>query len=519
MDAEHFDDEAAFQSAIAELAALPPLAFAQRRGEIAKSFKAPLALVDRQVREWRRDMDAQRRRKAAEDRDDEAPARPPEFSDDALALRFSDRHGAALRYVAGWGRWMLFDGIAWREDSTLAVFDKARVIAREAAETCNDMNVAGLLTSAKTVAAVERLARSDRRHAATADQWDSDLWLLNTPGGTVDLRTGKPRAHRSGDYMTKTTAVAPGGECPLFLKFLDRITDGDGELQSYLQRVFGYCLTGITTEHALFFGHGTGRNGKGVLLGALGGLMGEYAVVATMEVFMASANDRHTTDIAMLRGARLVTAQETEEGRRLAEARIKAITGGDPITARFMRQDNFTYMPQFKPFIAGNHKPGLRGVDEAIRARLHMIPFTVTIPKPERDRELPEKLKAEWPGILAWAIEGCLKWQRIGLAPPEAVTSATEHYLDAEDSLGAWLGERTRKNGYGATETSRLFADWTLWAKAAGEDPGTLKRFGQALEDRGYVRKQNWSTRRSEIEGLALADVEPSWAEPEHERA
>ena len=220
-------------------------------------------------------------------------------------------------------------------------------------------------------------------------------------------------------------------------------------------RVMGYCLTGITREHALFFGYGTGANGKGTFLNTMSAILGGYAAVAPMETFTASPTDRHPTDLAMLRGARLVAAQETEEGRRWAEGRIKAMTGGDPVTARFMRRDFFTFIPLFKLFIAGNHKPGLRGVDEAIRRRLNLIPFTVTIPVAERDVHLADKLGPEMPGILAWAIEGCLLWQRVGLQPPATVVEATHNYMAAEDALSLWIMERCKRIGYGGTEFVR----------------------------------------------------------------
>jgi putative DNA primase/helicase len=410
---------------------------------------------------------------------------PPEFADEGLALRFSDRYRDRLRYVAAWGRWLIWDGSVWRFDDTMRAFDLARGICREAAAECDKDSVASSVASAKTVAAVERLAKADRRHAATVDQWDSDPWLLNTPNGVVDLRTGDMRPHDPNDYMTKITAVAPGGECPLWLQFLARITGENADLQDFLMRAAGYCLTGITREHALFFGYGTGANGKGTFLNTLTAILAGYAVVAPMETFTASPNDRHPTDLAMLRGARLVAAQETEEGRRWAESRIKALTGGDPITARFMRMDFFTFVPLFKLFIAGNHKPGLRGVDEAIRRRLNLIPFTVTIPVEERDQRLAEKLQAEMRGILAWAIEGCLLWQKIGLAAPAAVVSATDDYIAAEDALSLWLEDRCRAIGYGGTESSVLYASWRSWASAAGEEPGSQKRFSQALEAKG----------------------------------
>ncbi len=342
------------------------------------------------------------------------------------------------------------------------------------------------IASARTIAAVEKLARSDRQHAATADQWDGDPWLLNTPGGTVDLRTGKLRPHRREDLLTKVTTAAPGGECPIWRAFLVRVTAGDSEMQRFLQRVAGYALTGITRDHALFFAHGPGGNGKGCFVNTLTRVLGDYAAVAAMETFISTHADRHSTDLAMLRGARLVSAQETEEGRSWAEAKIKALTGGDPITARFMRQDNFTFLPQFKLIIAGNHKPSLQNVDEAIRRRFHLLPFTVTIPEAERDPRLPDKLAAESGGILAWAIEGCLDWQRVGLHPPEIVREATSKYLEEEDSFGSWLDECCVLDNRSWESSGDLYESWKVWAKKAGEREWKEKRFGQTMQKRGF---------------------------------
>src|SRR6266699_2327426 len=328
---------------------------------------------------------------------------PTDYSDDSLALWFAQNHAHDLRYVARKRLWYLWDAKRWREDDTLRVPDEVRRICRAAADACGDPKIA----TASKVAAVERLAKSDRRLAATVDQWDANRWLLNTPAGAVDLETGKLRPHLSEDYCTKTTAVSPGGECPLWKGFLEQTFGGDAELICFVQRVCGYALTGATHEHALFFCYGTGANGKGTLINTVVGILGDYARVAPVETFTASSTDRHPTELAMLMGARLVTAQETEEGRPWAEAKIKAITGGDPITARRMRQDFFTFTPQLKLMIAGNHRPSVRSVDEAIRRRIHIIPFRVTVPPNQRDPDLPGKLKLEWSGILSWMIEGC----------------------------------------------------------------------------------------------------------------
>jgi putative DNA primase/helicase len=375
--------------------------------------------------------------------------RPPAFSDEALALRFAEFHANDLRYVAAWGRWLSWDGISWQIDNTLAAYNLARKICRIAAAQCNKPRIQAVLASAKTVAAVERLAKADRRIAATVDQWDTDPWFLNTPGGVIDLRTGERRLHNPRDYITKTTAVAPDSDCttPTWDAFLDRVTGGNAELVA----------------------------------------AGNYHRTAPIETFTAAQNERHPTDLAGLRGSRLVTSVETEEGRRWAESKIKTLTGGDKIAARFMRQDFFEFVPNFKLLIAGNHKPGLRSVDEAIRRRFHLVPFNVVIPPEQRDKSLGDRLRTEWPGILAWMIDGCIEWQECGLASPEAVTSATAAYLEAEDAIAAWIEDAGTHDQNAWEKTATLFAKWRAWADNAGEYAGTRKGFSEKIEARGLV--------------------------------
>jgi len=415
--------------------------------------------------------------------------RTPAFSDEALAQRFAEIHANDLRYVALWGRWLSWDGMRWQFDDTLAAYDLVRKTCRAAAAECNKPKLASLLASAKTVAAVERLARSDRRLAATVDQWDVDPWLLNTPTGITDLRTGKLLPHRASAYMTKISGVAPDFACPTptWTSFLDRITGDDAELVAFLRRMAGYCLTGLTNEHALFFIYGLGANGKSTFVNAVTAVVGHYHRTAPIETFTASSVERHPTDLAGLRGARLVTSVETEEGRRWAESKIKALTGGDRIAARFMRQDFFEFTPTFKLMIAGNHKPGLRSVDEAIRRRFHLVPFTVTIPEQERDKNLGDRLRAEQPGILAWMIAGCVNWQEQGLTPPDAVMRATAAYLESEDALAAWIDDKGTRDPSAWEPTTALFASWKAWADHAGEHAGTMKRFVQNIEARGLT--------------------------------
>lgn len=394
---------------------------------------------------------------------------------------------------------MDWDGQRWAEDTTLHIFDLARGVCREVSAECGDAHKASAmkLASRATSAAVERLAAADRRHAAMAEQWDADRWLLNTPTGTVDLRSGEIREHARADYLTKITAAGPDfeGHCPLWLQFLERITGGDRELQAFLQRMIGYCLTAVTSEHALFFLYGTGANGKSVFLSIISELMGDYAKTAPTSSFTAGSTEQHPTDLAGLRGARFVTAIETEDGARWAESKIKSLTGGDKISVRFMRCDFFEFRPEFKLVIAGNHKPSLRSVDEAIRRRLHLVPFTVTIPENERDPNLTDKLRGEFPGILRWAVQGCLAWQQNGLAVPRVVREATERYFADEDTFGRWIEECCIRESNAWTRSSDLFANWKAWCKRNGEHEGSRVRFAEQLEAKEFRQERTRTAR------------------------
>jgi putative DNA primase/helicase len=425
-------------------------------------------------------------------------------TEDALALAFTRRYHRDWRYVAAWGRWLVWDGQRWRNEDTLAATDLIRSVCRQTALRADDRKVAAKLASSGTVGGVERLARADRRHAATTDEWDADPWLLNTPGGVVDLKTGRMRANDRADRMTKITTATPRGECPQWRSFLCDVTGGDQNLQDYLQRMVGYALTGSTREHALFFLYGTGANGKSVFVNTLADILGDYATNAPMDTFMETRTDRHPTDMAGLRGARFVAAIETEQGKRWAESKLKNLTGGDKIAARFMRQDFFEFFPQFKLFVAGNHKPAIRNIDEAMKRRLHLIPFTITVPPEKRDKHLQQKLLAERDGILAWALDGCLAWQRLGrLDPPQLVLDATDEYFEAEDALGRWMDERCLRVGTAKSLTAELFTDWKQWAEAAGEFVGSQKRFADLLLTRGLEKWRNGMGLRG-FQGIGL---------------
>lgn len=437
---------------------------------------------------------------------------PPTYSDEALTRRYTTAFKDKQRWVELWGKWMIWTGTHWCEDDRRNAVYRARQIATQASadflkEYPNSKNGAEKIASSKTIMAIERLARSSPEFATRTDEWDSDLWLFNTPGGTVDLRTGGLRYHDPQDLITRVATATPKGHCPRFLSFLTETFGDDDDTIAFIQRLLGYALTGTCQEHMLAFCYGTGGNGKGVLLNTVQRIFGSYAATAAVETFTRSTYERHSTDLAMLRGRRLVLAQETDDGQRWAEAKIKSITGGDEITARYMRQDNFTFLPQFTLIIAGNHKPSLQNVDEAIKRRLIMIPFDHTVPANRRDPKLVEALEAEWPGILAWMIQGCLEWQRNTLNPSAAARAATKDYLLEEDALGRFLEEECESSGlFGGTETPTraLFQHWQEWCQSVGEASGTEKRFSQRLSERGFERAQTPNTRRSIFRGLRL---------------
>ncbi len=429
---------------------------------------------------------------------DPADNMPALYSEVNVGIRFAQMNEETLRWVDAWGRWMVWDGMHWVKDEVRVAFERGKKLCCAVADfartdgtefTTERQRQATIARygEKRTISNVVELSKSDPRIVARSDQWDADQWALNTPGGVVDLRTGELRPGRREDYMTRITEATPRGDCPTWLQFLDVATAGDKDLQAYLQRVAGYALTGSTREHALFFVYGTGGNGKGTFLNTLQRILGDYAKSAPADMFTERKHEAHTTELARLMGARLVAAQETEEGKRWAEAKIKALTGGDPVTARFMRMDDFEFIPQFKLVMTGNHKPGLRNVDEAMKRRLHLIPFTVTVKPEDRDHELPAKLIAEADGILDWCVQGCMQWQRMGLKPSAAVLAATAEYLEQQDNLGAWLDECCELTAAFSARRGDLYKSYKEWAEDAGEYALPQKRWIAAMEHKGFM--------------------------------
>ena len=408
------------------------------------------------------------------------------ITEKSAAEQFAREYGDQLRYCRSARQWFRWSGVIWARDERGGAYHWAGQLSSRLGENQN-ASTRKNLGRASFANGVEKFAQHDPRLVMTADGWDSDPMLLGTPGGTVDLQTGELRTSRLEDCITKMTSAAPLDEtCPRWLQFLNEATGNDKGLIKFLQQWCGYGLTGLTREHALVFVYGPGGNGKSVFLNVVQTIMKDYAVTAAMDTFTASKTDKHSTDLAMLHGARLVTASETEEGRAWAEARIKQMTGGDIITARFMRQDNFSFTPQFKLTIAGNHRPVLHNVDEAARRRFNIVPFLL---KPEKvDHELEARLMREAGGILNWMIEGCLDWQKSGLIRPESVKAATESYFSDQDLLGQWIEDCcTVAIGTELWDKSAdLFDSWTEYAVKAGEHPGTKKSFGMSMQKRGF---------------------------------
>jgi putative DNA primase/helicase len=430
---------------------------------------------------------------------------PGAITQHGTALVFADRWAETMQFCHDTGKWYDWNDIYWKPETTKLAFHRSRMICETVSANSGRAEFKEV-RKRSFIGAVEGIAQTDRRIATTAKRWDQDPFLLGTPEGTLDLRTGLLRAADAVDGITRLTASAPqsGSLCAIWRRFLQETFKGDQALIRFTQQWFGYCLTGDVREHALWFGFGEGGNGKGVLMNTFSGVMGDYAVTAAMDTFVASKHDRHLTELAMLNGARLVTASETEKGRAWAESRIKQLTGGDPITARFMRQDNFTFMPQFKLSLIGNHKPVLRGVDDAVRRRFKLVPFLF---KPAVvDKELGEKLKAEWPGILWWMVEGCLDWQRNGLLVPESVKLATENYFEDQDLVGQWLLDSCDvRPGTNIFEpTAALFVSWKHFAEQAGEWPGNRKTFVTELMRRGFEHFRQGHDNIRSLRGIKL---------------
>ncbi len=420
------------------------------------------------------------------------------------ASRLIAHHGEDLRYCFPWGSWLIWDGRRWSLDESGEIHRRAkrtvREIYREAADAADDETRKGLGKHAKASEAESRiqamisLAKSAVPIMPAA--MDANPWLLNVSNGTVDLRTGELLEHRRDDLITKLAGkYGPEASASTWTATLERVLPS-AEVRAFFKRLCGYAICGDVSEHVLPVLYGTGANGKSTILNALLEAAGDYAMQAAPDL-LVSKRGGHPTEVADLFGMRLVASIEVEDGRRLAEALVKSLTGGDKVRARRMRQDFWQFDPTHTAFLCTNHKPEIRGTDAGIWRRIRLIPFTETIPGAEQDRKLPEKLRVELPGILAWCVEGAREWRRDGLKAPEEVRKATGEYRSEMDVIGAFLRDECEiGRGFKAT-LKDVYERYEQWCEEGGEKPETKRKFNARLTDRGQ-----FTDRRSGPGGL-----------------
>jgi len=446
--------------------------------------------------------------------------------------RFVARHGRDVRYCKPWGDWLVWDGRRYALDETNAVHrlakDTARRILVEAATIADDderkrhVEHAVNTQGKSRIDAMTAMAATEPGIPILPGEMNQCGWLLNCLNGTVDLRTGELRPHDRADLLTQLCEVEfdPDAKCPQWEATLDLFFAGDKALIAYWQRICGYALVGLVRDHVMPVAYGDGSNGKSTILGTVQDVLGpSYAMKAPPAMLMAKTHDSHPTDRADLYGKRLVIAIETEAGRRLDETMVKELTGGDRIRARRMRENFWEFSPSHTIIMATNHKPVVKGTDNGVWRRLRLIPFAVKVEGETADTSMPEKLRAEFPGILAWCVRGCLAWQEVGLNEPAVVKQATAAYRSEQDVVGLFLDERAILSPGLRTRCNAFFEAYKSWAEAAGERPMTMRAFGQAMKERGIEVKTSNGKWYLGV-GLKVVDSSPygrdeEWADSE----
>jgi P4 family phage/plasmid primase-like protien len=431
---------------------------------------------------------------------------PPGYAltDLGNARRLVDRFGEDIRYVPESEKLLIWQGTHWgwdrdgegerrTKDTVRAIFDEARDCK---SDEYRKKLAAWALTSqgAGRIEAALRLARTEEGIPVKPEQLDADPMLFGVGNGVVDLRTGQLRSARREDYIVMRTTVPldPKAEAPRWQKFLEEIAP-DEQLRTYLQVCAGYCLTGDVSEQCLFLAYGCGANGKSTFLNTLRRAVGDYGTVVDTSTWMVKNkhHDRPPNDLAALRGKRLVLSPESEAGQRFAESLIKQVSGGDTIRARFLYAEFFDFDPQFKVFISANHKPVIHGDDLAIWRRIRLLPFVTTIADENKDKHLEKKLQRELPGILAWAVEGCLLWQKDGLMTPDCVENATKEYRSEMDTFGNFLGECCVLGSQHKVGAKQLYLRYQQWVAEQGiEHAWSQQMFGRRLADRGVTKQR-----------------------------
>jgi putative DNA primase/helicase len=422
------------------------------------------------------------------------------------AERIAYEYGHVIKFVNDIG-WFIWDGKRWR-------IDNKKEIERITAKVLRGLNKSEDESEMKWARMCER--RNVRMNSikdlmplvpGERQEFDKHKYLLNVENGIVDLKTGKLQQHDRELGLTKITNIAfdENAKCPEWLNFLDQIFQGDKELAEYMQRLIGYSLTGEITEQIMVFLIGGGSNGKSTFINIIKDIMGDYGRQAKSDTFIKKKETGANNDIARLVGSRFVSAIESEDGEQLSEAFVKQITGGEPVLARFLRQEFFEFIPEFKVFFTTNHKPVIKGVDEGIWRRIRLIPFNLQLPKEKRDKKLPEKLSLEMPGILNWAIEGCLKWQQSGLNDPAIVMKATGDYKEEMDILGPFMFECCFKREDVQIEAKELYEVYANWCFRNGEHQLKNRAFYRILETQGFKRERG-NRNKYFIQGVTLTE-------------
>lgn len=457
-----------------------------------------------------------------------SPSNAPLYSDEWMVDQVVDQYKEVARYspvAKYWYTWQ--DGHVWARDERLHAESLLRdllrhesVLLRQRAAAAPTKGEAKPAKAAATrfqskagIGSVESLLQA--RVAVGPSDFDGDPWLLNTPAGVVDLRTGELHEPGHGGLHSRATGVAPApGPTPLWRRFLADLTGADAEFIRYLQKTAGLCLTGDVSEKTLWFVWGSDSDtGKSTFIRALAGILGTYADSVDVGAFINSGNRSDTNNhaLASLDGVRLVTATEPSAGEAWDDRRIKAITGGDEIAARYLYGQWFTYQPQFKIMIVGNHEPELKVVDDAMLRRLHIVPFNRKVPRERQIENLSDRLvQEEGPQILHWLIQGCLAWQDEGLGFPTQVAEKTEAYRAAEDTLAQWVRECCELAPEYEASRRDLFTSWDQWCRSRGEDPGSFKTFKRKIEeaDLELEDRQVGDRRLAGYRGIRLSPID-----------
>jgi len=428
------------------------------------------------------------------------------LTDMGNAERLIKRHGEYLRYCYETGYWLVWNGKVWRKDNGGRIMALAKETVRgiyaEAANASDKSQRKELADHAKKSESENKLfamiALAKDLVPVEVQDLDSNNMLFNCQNGTIDLRTGTLNPHKKDDLITQISPIEydPAAHSNLWEQHLLRVTGNNRELIAYLQRVFGYCLTGETKEQVMFFVFGPTKTGKSKTLGAVMWVLGDYAKQTPSETLLIKKYIGHS-DKARLVGSRMVVAIEAERGERLASASIKNMTGGDRMSARFLYRENFEFYPTFKIFLVANDKPVIRGEDTAMWERVKLIPFRQFIPLGERDKDLGEKLKEEGKGILTWMVKGCLEWQKHkDLLEPEEVTTETAIYRSEMDTLGDFLDGRCIVEKTARVAHGDLYQAYEEWCKQNDEEPISKKMLTIELQGRNFISKRGHAGRK-----------------------